>query len=176
MNALIHRDYFKSHVQTQIKVFDDYIWFYNPGQLPQGITLKGLEGIHPSVPRNPLIVHVVYLSGLIEELGSGIRRMEESMKAAGLPLPKFEEKFNGFCVYLEKDIYTSERLKEMGLNERQIKAVLYVKENGEITMSNIKKMFTGASEKTLYRDLHELVDKKILKSVGEKKGRKYTLR
>ncbi len=64
----------------------------------------------------------------------------------------------------------------MGLNERQIKAVLYVKENGEITMSNIKKMFTGASEKTLYRDLHELVDKKILKSVGEKKGRKYTLR
>ena len=53
------------------------------------------------------------------------------MKAVGLPLPKFEEKFNGFCVYLEKDVYTVERLKEMGLSERQVKAVLYVKENGE---------------------------------------------
>ena len=70
LNALIHRDYFKWNVQTQIKIFGDRIWFYNPGQLPNGMTLKELESVHPSVPRNPLIVHVVYLSGLIEELGS----------------------------------------------------------------------------------------------------------
>jgi predicted HTH transcriptional regulator len=40
---------------------------------------------------------------LIEELGSGIKRMEESMEKSGLPLPKFEEKFNGFSVYLQKE-------------------------------------------------------------------------
>ena len=32
-----------------------------------------------------------------------------------------------------KDFYTSERLQSLGLNKRQIKAVLYVKERGRIT-------------------------------------------
>ena len=46
---------------------------------------------------------------------------------------------------MRKDYYTEEKLKEMGLNERQIKAVTYVKENGKITnkkyqeLNNIKK-------------------------------------
>ncbi|MCD6449027.1 MAG: putative DNA binding domain-containing protein [Thermotogaceae bacterium] len=58
INALIHRDYFKWNVQTQIKIFDDYIWFYNTGGLPEGITIKQLKEPHLSVPRNPLIVHI----------------------------------------------------------------------------------------------------------------------
>ena len=176
LNALIHRDYFKWNVQTQIKIFDDYIWFYNPGQLPRGITLKESENVHPSVPRNPLVVHVVYLSGLIEELGSGIKRMKTSMKNADLPLPRFEEKFNGFCVYLGKDIYSVERLKEMGLSERQIKAVLYVKENGKITNEEYRKL-NNVSKPTATRDLLYLQENGMFKQVGKTgKGTYYILR
>lgn len=61
LNAIVHRDYFKFNVQTQIKIFDDYIWFFNIGSLPEGITLEQLKGIHPSVARNPLIVHIFIL-------------------------------------------------------------------------------------------------------------------
>ncbi|MEW5820459.1 MAG: RNA-binding domain-containing protein [Cyanobacteriota bacterium] len=39
-NALIHRDYFKQGIQTQIKIYDDYLWSNNAGTLPQGITLE----------------------------------------------------------------------------------------------------------------------------------------
>lgn len=64
LNALIHRDYFKSNIQTQIKVFDDYVWFYNPGGLPEGMTIEKLTKVHSSIPRNPSIMHIFYLAGL----------------------------------------------------------------------------------------------------------------
>jgi len=176
LNALIHRDYFKWGVQTQIKIFDDQIWFYNPGMLPAGMTVEELEKIHPSVPRNPLIVHVIYLSGLIEELGSGIKRMRTGMKDAELPVPVFKEEFGGFSVYLRKDLYSVERLRAMELNERQIKIISTLKEKVEITLSDAREIFDGLTEKTLYRDLQGLVNKGILNQFGEKKGRIYRLK
>ena len=63
----------------------------------------------------------------------------------------------------------------MGLNERQIKAVKHIKENKIINLSSYKALIKNISEKTLYRDLQDLVDKNILKEIGEKRGRKYEL-
>ncbi|MCK4311281.1 MAG: putative DNA binding domain-containing protein, partial [Candidatus Cloacimonetes bacterium] len=68
-NAVIHRDYFKFNIQIQIKIFDDHIWFYNPGSLPEGMTIERLKTTHPSISRNPLIMNVFYLAGFVEEYG-----------------------------------------------------------------------------------------------------------
>jgi len=87
--------------------------------------IKGLEREeiwdypYSSVPRNPLIVHIFYLAGLIEVVGSGIGRMIESLKSQGLPEPEFKEKMGGFSVRFYKDIYTEENLRKMGLLEQQ---------------------------------------------------------
>jgi len=53
--------------------------------------------------------------------------------------------------------------------------VMYVKGKNSINLSSFKAIVSGVSEKTLYRDLQELVSKGILKEIGEKKGRKYEL-
>lgn len=176
LNSVIHRDYFKYNVQTQIKIFNDWIWFFNVGGLPEGITLEQLKTIHPSVARNPLIVHIFYLAGLIEEYGSGIGRIMDSLKEANLPEPEFKEEFAGFSLYMRKDYYTEERLKEVGLSDRQIKAVIYVKEKGRITnreyqrLNNIKKRQTS-------EDLAVLEDKGILEKIGTTgKGTYYILK
>ena len=52
---------------------------------------------------------------------------------------------------------------------------MYVKENRSINLSSFKTVDQKMSEKTLYRDLQDLVAKGILKEVGKKKGRKYEL-
>ena len=57
-NALLHRDYFKS-VTTQIKVFDDKIWFFNPGGLSEDWTINKLLGLHASEPRNPIMFKIL---------------------------------------------------------------------------------------------------------------------
>jgi len=175
LNALIHRDYFKWNVQTQIKIFDDYIWFYNIGGLPEGITLEQLERPHSSVPRNPLIVHIFYLAGFIEEMGSGIGRIIENMKNAELPEPEFREEMGGFSVYFRKDVYTEEYLRELGLNDRQIKAVMYVKEKGKITNKEYQEI-NRCSRNTATNDLTELVEKGIFKPSGKRgKGSFYVI-
>ena len=176
INALIHRDYHRWNVQTQIKIYDDHIWFYNAGGLPEGITLEQLKGAHPSVPRNPLLVHVFYLAGFIEEVGSGIGRMRKSLHEAGLPEPEFREEMGGFSVYFMKDIYTEEYLRELDLNERQIKIIKYLKAQGGAGLSSFKALFPNISEKTIYRDLQDLIQKGLLNQIGEKKGRRYELK
>lgn len=165
LNALIHRDYLRWNVQTQVKIFDDYIWFYNIGGLPEGITLDKLKEPHSSVPRNPLIVHIFYLAGFIEEMGSGIGRIMGSMRNAGLPEPKFKEEMGGFSVYFRKDIYAEEYLKELGLNERHIKAVMYVKEKGKITNKEYQEAAKTTS-RTALRDLKHLCELGILQRIG----------
>ena len=175
INSLIHRDYFKSNVQTQVKIFDEHIWFYNIGGLPDGITLEDLKKPHSSVPRNPLIVHIFYLTGLIEEVGSGIGRIIESLESQGLPESEFKEEQGGFSVRFYKDIYTEENLRKMGLNERQIKAVMYVKEKGKITNKEYIKEFL-VSRQTATRDLTELVNKGLFEFRGRgKRDAYYTL-
>jgi ATP-dependent DNA helicase RecG len=62
-----------------------------------------------------------------------------------------------FEVVFYQDPYTEECLRELGLNRRQVKAVLYVKETGEITLSAFKVLAHGVSDNIFYRDLQELV-------------------
>ncbi len=175
MNALVHRDYFKHNVQTQIKIFDDHIWIFNVGELPEGITIEQLKSVHAPVPRNPLIVRTFYLAGLIEELGSGIKRMMDSLNDMGLPEPEFKEEFGGFSIYIWKTYHTEEKFREIGLNERQIKAMDYIKEKGSISLSDYSKLSPEVKDRTLRRDLNDLTEKGLLKAIGEKKGRRYEL-
>jgi ATP-dependent DNA helicase RecG len=175
LNAIIHRDYFNVAVFTQIKVYDDHIWFTNHGGLPDGITLDELTKPHKSHPRNPLIAKAFYLAGYIEQYGSGTVRMIEWMKGAGLPEPEYKEEMGGFSVYFYKDIYTEDHLRKMGLNERQIKAVMYVKEKGKITNKDYQE-FNEVSRQTAARELSSLTQSNILFRHG-KTGRDtfYTL-
>jgi len=175
LNALIHRDYFNIANFILIKVYDDRIWFHNPGGLTEGITIEELKEQHGSFLRNPLIAKVFYLAGLIEQYGSGTVRMVEWMKEAGLPEPEYKEGKGGFSVYFYKDAYTEENLRKMGLNDRQIKAVGYVKEKGKITNKEYQGEFL-ISKPTATRDLSEMVEKGIFKLKGKgKRDIHYTL-
>jgi len=175
LNALIHRDYFKFGVQTQIKVFEDYVWFYNPGGLPEGMTIDKLMKVHSSVPRNPHIMHIFYLAGLVEEYGSGIGRMIELMKEAKLPEPEFSEEMGGFVLTFRKDWFTPAKLAELVLNERQITAVNYVKEKGRITNTEYQKLY-NVKKRQASDDLKVLEEKGIFERVGSTgKGTFYTL-
>jgi len=69
-------------------------------------------------------------------------------------------------VYFYKDIYTEENLRKMGLNQRQIKAVMYVKEKGKITNKKYQDI-TGISRQMATIDLKKLVEKEILVKTGK---------
>jgi len=175
INALIHRDYTgTSHIQ--IRVYDDKLVMLNEGRLPTDLPVEKLKTEHISKPRNPLLASVFYLAGFIESWGSGTLKIIRACRSEGLPEPDFENDSGIMKVIFYKDIFTEDNLRKMGLNERQIKAVLYVKEKGKITLSDYKQLIeTKVDERTLRRDLTGLVNKNILKPIGEKKSRYYEL-
>lgn len=175
INALIHRDY-SGTSNIQIRIYKDKLVIMNEGKLPQDLPVEKLKTEHISKPRNPLLASVFYFAGFIESWGRGTLKILEACKNQGLPEPDFQNENGVMKVILYKDVYTEEYLKNLGLKERQIKAVLYVKEKGKITLSEYKKLAKeDISERTLRRELKDLVDKNILKSKGEKKGRYYEL-
>lgn len=174
INALIHRDYMDP-ADIQIKIYDDRIWFWNPGKLPEGLTVEMLKGEHYSKPRNKLIAMVFYYAGLIERWGTGTKRMVELCKEQGLPEPEFKEFGDGFSVTFYKDIYNEEYLRKMGLNERQIKAVLYVKERGKITNKEYREL-NGLSDEGARQDILKMLQLGILKQKGKGRAVYYVLK
>jgi len=169
INALIHRDY-TIPADIQIKIHEDRLEIWNAGELPPFLRLDDLRGPHRSVLRNPLIAQAFYFAGLIERWGTGTTRIIELCRRQGLPEPEFQHQQGGFLVTFAKDPYTPERLRALGLNERQIQAVLYVRERGSITNKEYQQL-TGVSKRTASGELSELVGKGILIKTGGQRGR-----
>lgn len=98
INAVVHRDY-TSTSDSIVKVFEDRIEIFNPGRLPNGLTVeKLLAGDYVSIIRNRKIADMFKEAGLIEKYGTGIRRILQGVAEYGLPSPHFEEIAGGFRV------------------------------------------------------------------------------
>lgn len=164
LNALVHRNYLGSSV-VQMRMFDNYLNIWNEGELPAGISLDSLKRQHPSRPRNLLIADVCFKGGYIDAWGSGTLKIISTCKEAGLPDPEIIEQDGGILVTLFQNKYSSDKLQKLGLNARQVKAVLYAVENRSITNSQYQKL-TNTSKPTATRDLQELESKGILINKG----------
>jgi len=172
LNALVHRNYMGA--PTQIRLYDNNFSVWNDGGLPEGISEEDLRKVHRSKPRNPLIADTCFKAGYIDSWGRGTIKIIESCKEAGLPEPLLKEEQGGFLCTIFKDRFTEEQLKNLGLTERQIKSVEYLKKNRKITNSDYQKL-CDVSERTALRDLDGLSTKGILQKKGEKKGTYYEL-
>ncbi|MCJ7812814.1 helix-turn-helix domain-containing protein [bacterium] len=175
VNAIVHRDY-AAPSNVQVEIYDDHIQIWNPGRLLLGITVEDLyKKDHKSVIRNRLIAQVFYDIGYIEKYGSGTIKILDFCRQQGIPTPKFQEGFGGFSVMFRKDVYTEEYLHNLGLNERQIKAVMYVKERERITNREYQTL-TTVSNKTAYLELSDLLGKDVFMVEGAGKKVSYTLK
>lgn len=166
LNAVAHKDY-SGGTPIQISVYKDKLMIWNEGQLPENWTIETLLDKHSSKPFNPDIANALFRSGYIESWGRGISKMTEQCYNYKLPSPLFTSKSSGFWVEFRKDIYNFNQLKDLGLNERQIKAVLFVKDHGKINNSDFQAL-NNVSKATATRDLTELTGKfMILARSGE---------
>ena len=168
LNAIAHRDY-SSGASIQISVYDDKIIIWNEGLLPEGLSPATLKKKHPSRPRNPLIADILFKAGYIETWGRGTLKIIEECKSAGLPEPIIEEVGGGVQITLANDKYPVSLLELMGLNERQIKAVGFIKQNKSITNKQYQEL-TKCSRNTASNDLSDLIEKDVFIQAGTGKG------
>ena len=173
LNAVAHKDY-SGGVPIQISVYKDKLMIWNEGQLPENWTVKNLLEKHASRPYNPDIANALFRSGYIESWGRGTIKIINECKKAGIPEPVFTYDSGDISVEFRKDIYNEKHLQSLDLNERQVKAVLYVKKKGRITNKEYQEL-NNTTDRTALRDLETLIELNIIKRIGEKKGAYYEL-
>ncbi len=171
LNAITHKDY-SSGIPVQISVYDDKIMIWNEAQLPENWTVENLTKKHASKPFNPDVANTFFRAGYIEAWGRGTIKIINRCKEDGLPLPEFHYEGSDFWLTFNKDIYNEELLSPFDLNERQINALLFWKNEKEINNSKYCDKF-NISDRTALRDLNELVEKGLLIKKGEREQTKY---
>lgn len=174
LNSIIHKDHSSTYIF--LRVYDDRLHLWNPGGLPEELSVEKLKGEHSSYPRNKNIANVFFKAGYIESWGRGTNKIINSCLDAGLPEPVITEEMGGVSITFLKDIITEDYLKTQDLNERQVSALLYIKKYGQIT-NKIYQTINNISKPSATLDLQDLVIKKFISRIGTTgRGTFYILR
>jgi ATP-dependent DNA helicase RecG len=172
VNAVAHRDYRIRGRRIEVRMYSDRLEIISPGDLPGYITVDNIVEEHYS--RNPLLVHGLFQWGYIEELGLGIDRMIEEMVQAGHEPPQFKATPYSFTVALSNVRQRAAVPKwTRNMNDRQVRALNYVRDNGSITNREYRMICSGVTAETLRLDLVDLVERGLLLKIGAKKGTYY---
>jgi len=190
MNMIVHRDY-RSASDSIVKVFNNKIEFYNPGRLPENITVEDLlSNNYKSTPRNKLIADFCKSLGLIEKYGSGIRRIVDYCKAENLPVPEFRNISDGFMVTIfgkEKEEVIKDVIKvdienftdrvtdrvtdkvTVRVTANQKKIIDHLKENKRITTAELAQKI-GISQRKIKENIRKLKGMGLLSRIGSEKS------
>jgi ATP-dependent DNA helicase RecG len=171
-NALVHADYSIKGMNPRIAIFSDRLEIENPGMLPFGYTLEEfIAGV--SHVRNKVIARVFRELNLMEEWGTGYRRITEACQAGGYQTPTWEELGTAIRVIFKPHLAAQEKIeqpvfkkgKDLTLRQQKILDFLYNKEP-----LSAKKIHKGLKEKISERsfrnDLLELKAQGLLKIIG----------
>jgi ATP-dependent DNA helicase RecG len=200
-NAVAHRDYSINGQKILLRMFDDRLEVESPGGLTGPVTLENLG--QKRFSRNPLLTRLMYELRLVEEMGTGIKRMRREMAELGSAPPQFNSESNSFTVVLparqleetrpekpaaeENQTETNAPLFEItkamqpeyfsllreGLHERQARGLLYARQKGRLTNREYRAINPDITDETARLDLLGLVDKGYLVKFGDKRGAAY---
>jgi ATP-dependent DNA helicase RecG len=110
--------------------------------------------------------------GLIEKYGSGIQRVIEYFRRAGLPAPHFENISEGFMV----TVYSGNKLgNKLGdklgnkLGDKQKLILEFIRKNPQISLAQLSKN-VKISQTAIENNIKKLKQKGILTRIGPAKG------
>lgn len=166
VNAIVHRDYSITGSSIKINVFDDRLEIISPGTLFGNLDISDL-GTGLSECRNRSFVRIFRQLGLMEELGTGIARINELFHERNLKAPLYEEQGQFFRMILwqqkiESDV--QEQIDSMltllgPLSARELAERLHIHHNTALKYLNkliaeTKVEKKGAGSKTVYISMH----------------------
>lgn len=176
-NAVLHRDYSElaQNEAIHVDIYKDRVEITSPGGLPNGKRPESiLDGY--SEPRNRVLSRILMdipwthkVQGVLAEgNGTGVPRMFNLMREAGLPVPNFKIDISSVTVELSRhgllDAQTSEWLVEKlgsDFSNTQGIALVLAKELGAVTSRDLRNQ-TGHDSEDMRSLLDALVDRGVL--------------
>jgi ATP-dependent DNA helicase RecG len=187
VNSLCHRD-FGNPGGNEIAIYKSRIEIFNPGQFPYDFSPDDfIRGEERSIPRNPPIADIFYLTRDIEKWGSGLKRISDECRASGIKV-EFKKIKSGFVVVFHRPAVkggllgarseektAGKRVGRLGvklgerlgvkLGENETKILNLVLANKFATISFIAESI-GISTTAVEKNLSKLKAKGVLRRVG----------
>ncbi|NCT57496.1 MAG: hypothetical protein GW760_07320 [Legionella sp.] len=108
-NAIAHANYEVTGSRIFIAIYDDRLEIQNPGIMMPGMSIEQFKAGVSRI-RNPVIAKTLGQLELIEEWGSGYKRIQNACEQGGYPLPEWEE----FGSALRVTFYPHPEVVELG--------------------------------------------------------------
>jgi ATP-dependent DNA helicase RecG len=179
VNAVAHRDYNVGGDCIHLRLFADRLEIQSPGGLPGPVNLNNL--LEARFSRNAVIAQVLADMGFVERLGYGLNRVVSLVRQEGLHPPRFDESGGAFRVTIWGEALEAPALNlpaavQEGLNPRQQQALAFLDRHQRITNRDYQDLCPDVHPETLRRDFADLVERKILLKIGDKKSTYYILK
>ena len=181
VNAIAHRDYFRTGATVRVLIFDDRIEVDNPGGLLPGLDINHLEGVHET--RNHLICDIFHQTRDMEKYGTGIGKMKRWMREHSLGAPAFAQKGDFFQVTfcgpgdrildLVPSIPEEKTTDLSHLNKRQIRCLEMIYNEDKTLSRKQYAEILHISIRSAQRDLRQLLDEGLLKEEGKARSLRY---
>ena len=167
-NGLVHR-LWDINAHIQIAMYDDRVEISSPGGLPQGLTIEDYLHEQVSILRNPIISGVFYRLDLIEQFGTGVRKIYKTYEDS-ITKPKFKISENFIRVVLpvlDKDNHS------LSKDEKVIYRLL---EDEEELNRNELDIQSGFNKSKTLRVLNNLLEKDFIIKEGSGPGTSYSIK
>jgi ATP-dependent DNA helicase RecG len=156
-NAIIHRDYLLNS-GVQLAMFENRIEIVSPGGLPEGMDEDQYYRGLTSLSRNPIIANVFFRLNLIEQFGTGIKRIIDSYKLYKIK-PSFDIQKSLIRIILPVSNFDYSKL------EKKEAIVSYLHAYPKSSRQSIEDAIS-IEKSTLIRRLNELDELGIVSKIG----------
>jgi ATP-dependent DNA helicase RecG len=194
LNATLHKDNMQ-YTPVQIKVFDDSVFIFNAGHLPDTWTVETLFEKHGSEPRNPLVAAAIFRTGMIETWGRGIEKILSGCERIGAPNPLFKPIGKDMSVEFfapDDAIYrkntdktekntdktekntdkTEKNTGKIPINEREKTILDFIDVHGGITNRDARELI-GLGDSSIKKLFQRMTDSLQIEAIGKRKTRVY---
>lgn len=177
-NAIGHADYSLRSMRILVGIYADRMEVQNPGMLPFGMTMEDLKSGVSKI-RNRVIARVFREMGLMEEWGSGYKRVIRACQSGGYPEPDWEELGTAFRVIFHPHPAVLEHSRtsvpvSVPVNDRQRWFLDQLAAGKQIRASDMA-VYWSISEKTAKRDIADLKRKALIEFIGAPKNGFYRI-
>jgi ATP-dependent DNA helicase RecG len=188
VNAVAHADYSLGGMPIRVAIYANRLEVENPGLLPFGMTLDDLKAGVSRI-RNRVIVRVLRELGLVEEWGTGYRRILRACDDGGYPQPTWQELGAALRVTFEPHVevaVTGDASIDVpvnvpvnvsvneAVNKRQLWFLGQIQAGRLPRASDIATQF-HVTEKTAKRDIAGLKARGLIEFIGAPKTGRYQL-
>ncbi|MDP9315450.1 MAG: hypothetical protein M3R24_32080 [Chloroflexota bacterium] len=176
VNCLAHRDYLMPGTSVRVMLFRDRIQWDTPGGLPPGVTIENI--LKQQVSRNPIIVKMLFEAGYVEEFGQGLDTVVSVLREEGMEPPHFQDVGAAFIatVYGRKPDAFHNTSLYAHLPDSQQKLMIFLRDRTEVSPRELYEFFKNErTERSLQRDIDQLIDAKLVEATGAGKARRIRL-